>query len=94
MDKQSPNPSVSCSCSGSAGVTLDHILKAEHIQVEVESSAKISAGTSPFSGGLAHLHKLVAVAASFVPPSVHPFKFLGGENISVCSWLAIKGSMC
>lgn len=69
MGKQSPNPSVACSCTGSAGVTLDHILKAEHLQVEVESSAKISAETSPFLGGLAHLHKLVAMRASFVPPS-------------------------
>lgn len=67
-------------------------IKAEHLHVEVESSAKISAETSPFSGGLAHLHKLVAVTASFVPPSVHPFKFLGGENIpSVLSWLDDQG---
>lgn len=36
------------------GVTLDHILKSDHLQVEVESPAKISAETSPFSGGLAH----------------------------------------
>lgn len=92
MGKQGPNRSVAWSCSGSAGVALDRMLKAEHLHVEVESSAKISAETSPFSGGLAHLHKLVAVTASFVPPSVHPFKFLGGENIpSVLSWLDDQG---
>lgn len=64
---------------------MDCILKAEHLQVGVKSSAKISAEMSPFSGGLAHLHKLVAVMASFVPPSLHPFKFLGEKTSPLCA---------
>lgn len=82
------------SCTGSADVGSDNTVKAEHLHMEVEnhpkkkSSAKTTAETSQFSGRLAHLHKLVAVTASFVPPFVHPCKLLGAGNISLCSWLA------
>jgi len=57
-----------------------------------KSSAQTTAETSQFSGGLSHLHNLVAVTASFVPTFVHPCKLLGAGNISsLCSWLDQQG---
>lgn len=85
------------SCTGSADVVSNHTVKTEHLHMEVEnhskkkSPAKTTAETSQFSGGLAHLHKLVAVTASFVPPFDHPCKLLGARNVSLCSWLDRQG---
>lgn len=82
MGKQSPNQTVAC--PGSAGVALDHRLKAAHFQVEVESSAKIFARDITifwWTGSPAQAPS----SDSFIRPTFCPFlKVPGGRKHPFC----------